>query len=323
MKTETKKQIELLKKYGVTNYTVTVTENGLITINGYLDLSSLTSADKDFLKGTTINGSLDLSSLTSADKDFLKGTTINGYLDLSSLTSADKDFLKGTTINGYLDLSSLTSADKDFLKGTTINGYLDLRSLTSADKDFLKGTTINGYLDLRSLTSADKDFLKGTTINGYLDLRSLTSADKIRKNTKQLESGYNQKKGYCFFDGVLSKVKNVSEKSGYTIFTLAYGFLVKKGRFTAHGNTVKKSIQDLEFKIVVQKLKKAPIKKDTIITIQYYRLLTGACEMGVKSWMQNNNMTKEKYKASELLPILEKTNAYGVEKFKQLITWTN
>src|ERR1035438_9509440 len=35
MKAETKKQIELLKKYGITNYTI---EGDKITINGYLDL---------------------------------------------------------------------------------------------------------------------------------------------------------------------------------------------------------------------------------------------------------------------------------------------
>ncbi len=78
MKKNLSQQIKLLKKYNVTDYTV---ENDIITINGSLYLSSLTSADKDFLKGTTINGSLYLSSLTSADKDFLKGTTINGTLD--------------------------------------------------------------------------------------------------------------------------------------------------------------------------------------------------------------------------------------------------
>lgn len=43
--------------------------------------------------------------------------------------------------------------------------------------------------------------------------------------------------------------------------------------------------------------------------------------MGVKSWMEQNSMTKENYKASELLPILIKTNAYGVERFKKLISW--
>ena len=67
------KSIQLLKKYGIENYSL---KDGKITINGYLDLSALQSADKDFLKGTTINGSLDLRVLQSVDKDFLKGTIV-------------------------------------------------------------------------------------------------------------------------------------------------------------------------------------------------------------------------------------------------------
>ena len=337
MKEQTKKQVELLKKYGVTvkKYGVTdyTIEGEKITINGYLDLSSLTSADKDFLKGATINGYLDLSSLTSADKDFLKGTTINGSLYLSSLTSADKDFLKGTTINGYLDLSSLTSANKDLLKGTTINGSLDLRSLTSADKDFLKGTTINGSLDLRSLTSADKDFLKGTTINGSLDLSSLTSADKylLNKNIKKLQQGYNEQGGYCYFDGILTKVLAFSKKKGYGIYTTPIGYISQKGEYTAHGQTLKQAISDVEFKIVAEKLKSEPIKEDTLFTVKYYRLLTGACDSGCRSWMQANGIEydvvgdetveRKAITAKELLPILEKSKPYGYDKLKQLITF--
>ena len=228
-----KKQIELLKKYGINNYTV---ENNV--------------------------------------------TTINGYLDLSSITSADKDFLKGTTINGYLYLSSITSADKDFLKGTTINGSLDLSSITSADKDFLP-----------------------------------------RSNVKQLKEGYNEKLGYCFFDGILSKVISVHARKGYNLYKTPFEFIAQKGKYTAHGKTIKKAIEDLEFKFIVEKLKNDPIKEDTVITIQYYRGVTGACESGVKYWMQQNNITKEKYKASELLPLLEKTNAYGLDRFKSLITF--
>jgi len=276
MKQELTKQIELLKKYKVIDYTI---ENGVITINGSLDLRSLTSADKDFLKGTTINGSLYLSSLTSADKDFLKGTTINGSLYLGSLTSADKDFLKGTTINGSLYLRSLTSADKDFLKGTTINGYLDLGSLTSADKDFLN------------------------------------------KNVNKIKEGYNKKGGYCYFDGILSKVLSVHVRCEYTIYKTPFEFISQKGKFTAHGKTIKKSIEDLQFKVISEKLKNEPIKEDTIIDIKYYRLITGSCEAGVKSWMQQNNIKKESFKAKELLPLLVKTNAYGLDKFKSLITF--
>ncbi len=330
MKKELTLQIALLKKYKVKEYTI---ENDLITINGSLDLSWLTSADKDFLKGTTINGSLDLSWLTSADKDFLKGTTINGYLDLSSVTSADKDFLKGTAINGYLDLSSITSADKDFLKGTTINGSLYLSSITSADKDFLKGTAINGYLDLSSLTSADKDFLKGTTINGSLDLNSVTSADKdfLNKNVKKLIYGCNKKKGYCYFDGILSQVLSVHLRKEYTFYKTPFEFIAQKEKYTAHGKTIKKAIVDLEFKFIAEKLKNDPIKEDTSFTVKYYRLLTGACDGGCRSWMQKNNIpfrivgddTVEikPIKAKDLLPVLEKSNAYGFEKFKSLVTF--
>ncbi len=382
--TELQKQIKLLKKYGVTNYTV---ENSHITINESLDLRSLTSADKDFLKGTTLNESLDLRSLTSADKDFLKGTTLNGWLDLGSLTSVPPnflkgttinwgldlwsltsvpaDFLKGTTLNGWLYLWSLTSVPADFLKGTTLNGWLDLRSLTSVPADFLKGTTlngglylwsltsvpadflkgttingslylwsltsvpadflkgttINGSLDLRSLTSVPADFLKGTTINGSLDLRSLTLADQARlnKNVKQLKVGYNAKGGYCFFDGILSRVLSVKEAGGVTIYRTPNEYICRKGEYTAHGATVKKAKEDLLFKINAEKIKKSPILADTKMTIMHYRLITGACESGVQNWLNNNPKVKEGIKAKDLLPILEQTNAYGLDAFKKLI----
>jgi hypothetical protein len=247
------KQIELLKKYGITEYTIN---------NNHIE--------------------------------------INGSLDLRSLTSADKDFLKGTTINGYLYLRSLTSADKDFLKGTTINGYLDLRSLTSADKDFLKGTTINGSLFLKSLTSADKDFLKA--------------------NVKGLKEGYNARCGYCFFDGILSQVLSVHTRKEYTLYKTPFEFIAQKGKYTAHGKNIKKAIEDCEFKTIAEKLKKDPIKEDTVITIQYYRIITGACESGAKNFQQQHKL-KDSYKAKDLLPILENNDAYGVDKFKQLITF--
>ena len=98
-------------------------------------------------------------------------------------------------------------------------------------------------------------------------------------------------------------------------------FVAEKDNFTAHGDTIKNAISDVKFKIVSEKLKNEPIKKETVIDIKYYRLITGACELGVKSWMKQNNMTKESYTAKELFPILEKTNAYGFKKFKSLITF--
>ena len=76
----------------------------------------------------------------------------------------------------------------------------------------------------------------------------------------------------------------------------------------------------MQFKIISEQLKKEPIKADTIIDIKYYRLITGSCEIGVKSFIDSHRL-KESYKAKDLLPILEKNRAYGLEKFKSLITF--
>ena len=292
-----KTQVEILKEYGVTNYTNN--SDGDTTINGGLYLNSLKEVHKDFLKDATINGSLLLDSLTEVHKDFLKDTTINGSLYLYSLKEVHKDFLKNTTINGGLYLISLTEVHKDFLKDTTINGGLYFGSLTEVHKDLLKDVTINGGLYLNSLKEVHKNILT--------------------KNVKQLKPGYNKEKGYCFFDNILSKVLSVKQTNGYTIYTTPFEFIVEKDNKTAHGKTVKKAIQDLEFKFVVEKIKQDKIKEDTIITEQHYRYLTGACENGIKQWKNNNNIDVDEIKAIDLLPILEKTNAYGLNKFKELI----
>ena len=197
--------------------------------------------------------------------------------------------------------------------------------------------SINGGLDLSGLTSVpDSDFLKGTTINGGLDLRGLTSKDYaiLKSNIKQLEPGYNSEKGYCFFDKILSKVTKVSNHKGYTIYTTPFEYIAQKAEFTAHGKTVRKAIEDLEFKKISEKLKHEPITAATEFTFKYYRALTGACYNGMQSFADNNNISYTRtddpthpikevspIKAKDLLPILEKSNAYGLNKFKDLVTF--
>ena len=153
-------------------------------------------------------------------------------------------------------------------------------------------------------------------------MRWLKTCDKeiLRSNVKELKVGYNKRRSYCYYDGILSKVISVKETKGYTIYTTHFGYIAKKDNKTAHGKTIKKAIQDLEFKFIAEKLKKEPIKADTIITIQYYRIVTGACEQGAKEFQAKHKL-KDSYKAKDLLPILERENAYGVQQFKQLVSF--
>lgn len=342
MNTNLKRQIELLEEYSINNYEII---KDRIIINGSLYLDSLTEVHKDFLRDTEINGHLDLGFLTEVPEGFLEGITINGYLDLSSLTKHPKDFLKRTKIDGYLHLHSLTEVHKDFLEGTKINGALYLSSLIEAPEGFLKNTEIKSHLDLCSLTKAHKNFLKNTILNGFLDISSLSEIPNgflknakikgslcvdslakepsydIKKDVTELRKGYNKEHGYCYFDNILSKVERVKKVGNYTVYKTPFEYVVEKDGYTAHAVTIREGMKDIAYKIFTEKVKHSPINEDTLINKEYYRVVTGACKNGMEQWIKVNEIEDESIKAKDLIPLLEKTNAYGLDRIKKLITF--
>jgi hypothetical protein len=132
--------------------------------------------------------------------------------------------------------------------------------------------------------------------------------------------------GYLFVIESKKTTKGIILYVGYNLYSFNKNevekkdcFVAEKDGFFAHGDNVKKAISDVQFKIVAEKLKKEPILADTMISVMYYRTITGACELGCRDFIERNSLEKEEYRADELLPILEKNDAYGVEKFKRLI----
>jgi len=295
-KSEQDKKSEFLKRYNLTEEEFI----GKLKI-GYLDLSSLTSIPEGF--NPTVGGSLDLRSLTSIPEGF--NPTVGGSLDLRSLTSIPEGF--NPTVGGDLNLSSLTSIPEGF--NPTVGGYLDLSSLTSIPEGF--NPTVGGSLDLRS---------------GRKYIGANVPDVEINKNFIWSKNG----KRYAKIDGMFCEVLTERE---YTINGLSYKlysakkvnrdehfFIVNKDKYYAHAEDLKKAISDLQFKMMAETLKKEPIKPDTVITRQYYRLITGACEFGVDMWVRANGLSDlEEIKASDLLKLLEKTNAYGLQEFKKLV----
>ncbi len=145
-------------------------------------------------------------------------------------------------------------------------------------------------------------------------------------NNKSYDIVYND--GIIFFIEITRTSKGVKIHSGFRYLRIQdnavkgdKGYLVERGVFSAHGETLKKAMYDLNFKEIAEKLKKDPINKDTIITDEYYRVVTGACEFGVSDWRNKNNVKEEEIMASDLLPLLESTNAYGYQIIKNLITF--
>jgi hypothetical protein len=125
---------------------------------------------------------------------------------------------------------------------------------------------------------------------------------------------------YILVDGIFSEVL---EKKG-NIYTLRdigkkqLTYLVTNGKFHAHGATVKEAKEDLRFKLMSEKIKHDGITLDTEITIPYYRALTGACREGCRMFVESHEL-KDKYKVSDLLPILRQYNAYGLERFESYL----
>jgi len=206
-----------------------------------------------------------------------------------------------------------------------IGGYLDLESYNHPLPDGFN-PTIGGYLDLRSYNHPLPDGFN-PTIGGNLDLGSSSRhiSSKIEISNNFIWEKYNKK--FALIDGLFCEIITTKKIKGLIIYTAKriasteMFYIVNKDTFFAHGKEFKKAVEDLEFKIISEKLKKEPINKDTLIDVKYYRLITGACELGVNEWMNSNGIKVDKIKAIDLLPILEKTNAYGLDKFKQLITF--
>lgn len=210
---------------------------------------------------------------------------------------------------------------------TTIKDFCKKHNLTI--DQFYGKEKIGGDLYLGSLTSIPEGF--NPTVGGDLvwkNGRKHIGATVIMPTIPKPDLKWKDGK-YTKIDGIFCEIVSAHAWviSGLDVEILRAKkinksdsfFIAKAGGFSSHGETMEKAVEDQKFKIAAEKIRKEPIYKDTIITTQHYRIITGACEFGVKEWMQNNNITKQEITAGELMPLLKKTNAYGFDRFKSLV----
>ena len=255
-------------------------------------------------------------------------TTYSGNLEITK--ENQKDFLELKEITGYLYISSNVEATLPQLTSVGgnlyINSNVELPQLTSVGGNL----SIDSNVELPQLTSVGGNL----SINSNVELPQLTSVggNLYISSTSKIICNFLKNVNYKSIDNYFFVIKNTKEKNGITIYEgfNAKGvsdcklieqpliYVASNDTFHAHGNTIKKVVEDLNYKILQDKIKNEPIGKDDMITVEKYRMITGACELGCKDFMKSNNL-KEPMKASELLVILEETNAFGYEKIKQLI----
>ena len=232
------------------------------------------------------------------------------------------EVLESDLINGHFENNKVTE-----LADYCLSGLKGLKSVTLKKVKTFGSDCLSYNHALTSVT------LPAATTFGSYCLRSnqaLTSVTlrKQKFNTINVD-------GYCFVPTTIKTTKGIKIMEGFNITSMKNKvvqkescFVAQKDGFSAHGETAKKAITDLLFKVNSDKLKKEPITPDTMVTIDHYRLITGSCEFGCKSWIEANIPAKNRakviengIKAKDILPILEKTNAYGFQQFKKLVTF--
>jgi hypothetical protein len=97
-------------------------------------------------------------------------------------------------------------------------------------------------------------------------------------------------------------------------------YLVTDNGKSAHGSTIKKARENLIYKIGDRdKSEYEGLKLNSKHTvpelIEMYRVITGACEYGVKAFIENQEKVKDKYTIKEIIALTE--GQYGHDQFKK------
>jgi len=125
-------------------------------------------------------------------------------------------------------------------------------------------------------------------------------------------------------DGIFNRV--ISTRNGVKKLKNDDGkisYLVTDGDKSAHGKTIKEARESLIYKIGDRdKSKYDGVKLDNKFTvpelIEMYRVITGACEYGVKEFVKSQSKMKKKYSVEEIIDLT--AGNYGHEQFKEFFS---
>ncbi|NEM96189.1 DUF4097 family beta strand repeat-containing protein [Pontibacter burrus] len=296
----------------------------------------------DYSKLTEVSGSIDVrqnATLTAPALTEVSGSIDvrqNATLTAPALTKSGSIYVSEnatltapalTEVSGSIYVSENATLTAPAL--TEVSGSIDVRQNATLTAPAL---TKSGSIDVRQNATLTAPAL---TKSGSIDVSENATLTAPALKCKSNTATFGRKKhkilhndGLCFYAESTRTSKGIKVYAGYTQLTISdgvvageKGYLVEKEGYSAHATSLKKAIADLNFKIVAEKLAKEPIYPDTVVSMQHYRLVTGACEYGCQQWMAQNNITVDAMPAKELLPLLEKTHAYGLDRFKQLIAF--
>jgi hypothetical protein len=258
----------------------------------YVDLPSLTTLPE----GVTFSngGGVDLRSLTTLPE----GVTFSngGGVYLPSLTTLPE----GVTFSngGYVYLRSLTTLPE----GVTFSngGDVYLRSLTTLPE----GVTFSngGYVYLRSLESEEQSY-QGRTIR----LRQVDDYTMLICSERK-RGGVTISRARYFGGGDIDQLREC--------------YIASEGDYHAHGASIDEALRDLRFKAAAENFDPsdtiAEIIRTGVVERNQFRLLTGACDEGLRAGLEQAGLAGDADKLPLDVALKAAHGGYGL-RFKAMI----
>jgi hypothetical protein len=210
----------------------------------------------------------------------------------------------------------------DYSEVEEITGYLDCRG-ADTKASFPRLTTVGGGIDcLGSDTKAS--FPRLTTVGGGIDCLGSDTKVLFPKLKKKYAGSAKamlrintafKRKNFLFYDVILSKVIDTKVlKGGVKVYRLVVvgktniSYCIESDGVYSHGETIKDARESLLYK--VGERDKSAYEGwilDTKITkrqaIESYRVITGACEYGVRCFVEGQGKLKSKYTVREVIEL--------------------
>jgi hypothetical protein len=235
---------------------------------------------------------------------------VGGWLDCRG-ADTKASFPKLTTVGGWLYCYG-ADTKASFPKLTTVGGYLDCRG-ADTKASFPRLTTVGGWLNCSGAdTKASFPKLKKT------DVGDASARSKVTRAFRR--------KGFLFADGLLSRIVDTKQSRGgalvHTVVSVGKSkrsYCLEVDGTYSHGDTIREARESLLYKIGERdKSKYEGWTRDRKMTakeaIESYRVITGACEGGVREFVRQNGKLKKTYTVKEVIGL---TNGqYGHEEYK-------
>ena len=264
--------------------------------------------DVKYLLGEKYVGDLNLNSVKSLSENIV--FNVGGYLNLHSVESLPANIV--FNVGGDLYSYSVKSLPANIV--FNVGEHLYLSSIKSLPENVV--FNVGGYLNLSSVESLPANY--SITLGYGCEVKS--SLPIVYNNIGENEIQTWQNGKYQKIDGIFCEVikdrKNI--KTCKKVGSGEIFYIVTDGIKYSHGKTIKEAKADLIYKISnrdTSRFKNLDINSVLTLSeaIECYRVITGACEFGTKSFLTSIEVKKQ-YSIKEIIELTQ--NQYGNENFK-------